>query len=73
MGNGTEQPRATTVNPFTKLFNSGHIVVSVGTHDPLTARLIELAGSSQCEESGNCRMTKQSPLRRVFHTWHISA
>jgi len=32
------------MSPFTNLFNSGHFVVGVGTHDPLTARLIEDAG-----------------------------
>jgi 2-methylisocitrate lyase-like PEP mutase family enzyme len=32
------------VNPFSKLFNSGHFVVALGTHDPLTARLIERTG-----------------------------
>jgi 2-methylisocitrate lyase-like PEP mutase family enzyme len=32
------------MNPFTELLNSGHFVVAVGAHDPLTARLIERTG-----------------------------
>jgi 2-methylisocitrate lyase-like PEP mutase family enzyme len=32
------------VNPFTEYFNSNQFVVAVGTHDPLTARLIEKVG-----------------------------
>jgi 2-methylisocitrate lyase-like PEP mutase family enzyme len=32
------------VNALKKLIDSGHLVVAVGTHDPLTARLIEQAG-----------------------------
>ena len=32
------------MNPFTKFFESDQFVVAVGTHDPLTARIIENTG-----------------------------